>query len=102
MNTALKNLKRKLYRQAHTFKAGSNYIEDKGVLCFVTLFHYFTNPSDELAVQYVVEELQHEIEKLEQKEISKDKWPKFLQDEHWKEKTYEKFGVPYPREVNNG
>ena len=99
MNTALKHLKRNLYKQALNYKSGSNFIEDKGVQCFIGLFQYFASPSDELAVQYVIDELQHEIEKLERKEIQKDKWPKFLQDENWKEKTYEKFGLPYPGKV---
>jgi hypothetical protein len=57
-------------------------------------------PTDQAAVEYVVNELEHEIEKLQQKEISRESWPKFLQDEHWKEKTYQRFGVPYTPSKN--
>jgi hypothetical protein len=99
-NTALKNLKRNLYRMALNYQSGTTFVVDKGVHAYVSLWHFFADPTDQAAVEYVVNELQHEIEKLQQKEISRESWPKFLQDEHWKEKTYQRFGVPYPGKVH--
>lgn len=95
-NKALQNLRRNLFRQALNYQAGGTFIEDKGVHTFMALWHFFVDPSDENALQCVTSELQHEIEKLEQKGISRDKWPKFLQSDDWRQKTYEKFGVSYP------
>lgn len=95
-NKALQNLKRNLFRQALTYKAGTNFIEEKGVHTYVALWHYFADPTDANAVHCVTSELQHEIEKLKQRGVEKDRWPKFLQSDDWKQKTYEKFGVSYP------
>lgn len=99
-NKALQNLKRNLFRQAINYQAGTNFIEDKGVFTYLALWHFFADPTDENAVEYIIHELQHEIEKLERKEIPQERWPKFLQKEDWKEQTYLKFCVPYPGTVN--
>jgi len=99
-NAALKNLKRNLYRQAINYQAGGTFIQDKGVYTYMALWHFFANPTDENAVYYVICELENERKKLEYKEVPKDRWPKFLQKEDWKEQTYLKFCVPYPGKVH--
>ena len=100
MNTALKNLKRNLFRQAINYQAGTDFIERKGIYTYMALWHFFANPTDENAVYYVICELENERKKLEYKEVPKDRWPKFLQKEDWKEQTYLKFCVPYPGKVH--
>ncbi|HNS79397.1 MAG TPA: hypothetical protein PKM17_12185 [Syntrophorhabdus sp.] len=99
-NKALQNLKRNLFRQAINYQAGTNFIEDKGVFTYLALWHFFADPTDENAVYYVICELENERKKLEYKEVPKDRWPKFLQKEDWKEQTYLKFCVPYPGKVH--
>lgn len=95
-NAALQNLKRQEFRKIVTNPTDSGDSVRYGVGVVLARLAFLKQPSDENAVNLVVQQFNHEIEKLQEKGISRESWPKFLQDEHWKEKTYKKFGVPYP------
>lgn len=94
-NTALLNLKRQEYRKIISNPADSADAIKHGVLVVVARLAYLADPNDVNAVNIIIEQFKNEIEKLWNKGISKEQWPKFLQDENWEEKTYERFGVSY-------
>lgn len=94
-NAALKNLKRQEYRKIITNPADAADCLKYGVGVVVARLDYLQDPTDQRAVAIVVAQFNHEIEKLQEKGISRESWPKFLQDEHWIEKTYKRFGVFY-------
>lgn len=98
--TAIKNLIRKTYNDLASenndpiLKYGLH-----GVNVRLAQVFFLAHPSPVTAVDVVVEQLKAELAKLQDKEIPREKWPRFFQDEHWIEKTYQRYGLPYPGKV---
>ena len=98
--TAIKNLIRKTYNDLASenndpiLKYGLH-----GVNVRLAQVYFLAHPSPGTAVDVVVEQLKAELAKLQDKEIPREKWPRFFQDEHWIEKTYQRYGLPYPGKV---
>ena len=86
-----------------------------GVNILLAQAYFLAYPSPKTAVDIVVEQLKGELAKLQSKEIPREKWPRFFQDEQWVKKTYQRYGLPYhssvieiqsvvnePKQLNNG
>jgi hypothetical protein len=96
-NSPLQALKRRLLRELITRPGDKGDCQLQGVDGVIAWFNFALERSDENAVNVIVEQFNREIEKLQEKGIPRDRWPKFLQNPAWKEKVYQKFGVvPYP------
>ena len=100
--TAIKNLIRKTYNDLASTNNDINPITKyglHGVNIRLAQVYFLAHPSPESAVDVVVEQLKAERAKLQDKEIPREKWPRFFQDEQWIEKTYQRYGLPYPGKV---
>jgi len=100
--TAIKNLIRKTFNDVVSTNDDINPITKyglHGVNIRLAQVYFLAHPSPESAVDVVVEQLKAELAKLQDKEIPREKWPRFFQDEHWIEKTYQRYGLPYPGKV---
>jgi len=67
-----------------------------GVNILLAQAYFLAYPSPKTAVDIVVEQLKAELAKLQSKEIPREKWPRFFQDEQWVKKTYQRYGLSYP------
>lgn len=72
-----------------------------GVNVTLAQLFFLAHPSPQSAVDVVVEQLKAELAKLQDKEIPREKWHRFFQDEHWVEKTYQRYGLPYQAKANS-
>ena len=100
--TAIKNLIRKTYNDLASTNNDINPITKyglHGVNVRLAQVYFLAHPSPESAVDVVVEQLKAELAKLQDKEIPREKWPRFFQDEQWIEKTYQRYDLPYPGSI---
>jgi hypothetical protein len=100
--TAIKNLIRKTYNDLASTNNDINPITKyglHGVNIRLAQVYFLAHPSPESAVDVVVEQLKAELAKLQDKEIPREKWPRFFQDEQWIEKTYQRYDLPYPGSI---
>lgn len=100
--TAIKNLIRKTFNDVVSTNDDINSITKyglHGVNIRLAQVYFLAHPSPESAVDVVVEQLKAELAKLQDKEIPREKWPRFFQDEQWIEKTYQRYDLPYPGSI---
>ena len=87
--TAIKNLIRKTYNDLASTNNDINPITKyglHGVNIRLAQVYFLAHPSPESAVDVVVEQLKAELAKLQDKEIPREKWPRFFQYKKKKKK----------------